>query len=72
MSEKFIVSVDLSTSAARAVFVISAADGTAGTKVVQQITFQLEDMKIGRFGLGFNIEPIENTIQEQEAAKIDK
>jgi hypothetical protein len=40
----------------RIVFVISATDGLSGSKVVQQVTFRMENIKHGRFGLDFTIE----------------
>jgi hypothetical protein len=40
----------------RIVFVISATDGLSGSKVVRQVSFRMENIKHGRFGLDFAIE----------------
>jgi hypothetical protein len=40
----------------RIVFVISATDALSGSKVVKQVTFVSDDIKMGRFGLDFTIE----------------
>lgn len=40
----------------RIVFVLSATDGLSGSKVVQQVTFKNNQIKQGKFGLGFLIE----------------
>jgi len=40
----------------RIVFVISATDGLSGSKVVQQVSFSMENIRQGRFGLDFTIE----------------
>ncbi len=43
----------------RLVFMLSTTDAISGTKNVQQVTYCLEDVKNGKFGLGFDI--IEHT-----------
>jgi hypothetical protein len=50
----------------RVVFVISAADGISGTKVVQQVTYKLDDIKYGKFGLGFKIVPASKDDDDDE------
>ncbi len=39
----------------RIVFTLSATDGLSGTKVVQQTTYRLDDVKSGRFGVWLEI-----------------
>jgi hypothetical protein len=42
----------------RIVFVISATDGLSGSKVVRQVSFRMENIRYGRFGLDFTIEEL--------------
>jgi hypothetical protein len=42
----------------RIVFVISATDGLSGSKVVQQVSFRMENIRHGRFGLDFAIDEL--------------
>lgn len=50
----------------RIVFVLAGTDGLSGTKVVQQVAYRLEDIKYGRFGLGFLVEETSNPINEED------
>lgn len=51
----------------RVVFVISATDGLSRSKVVRQVTFNLENIRQGRFGLDFTIEG-NNAVVEDSVA----
>jgi hypothetical protein len=51
----------------RIIFVISATDGLSGSKVVQQVSFLMENIKWGRFGLDFTIEELlSSTVNEDD------
>ncbi|MBD2068237.1 hypothetical protein H6F93_12015 [Leptolyngbya sp. FACHB-671] len=53
----------------RLVFTLSATDGLSGTKVVQQISYRLEDVKSGRFGIGLEVK--EDGVQQLQQSKQD-
>jgi hypothetical protein len=53
----------------RLVFTLSAADGLSGTKVVQQISYRLEDVKSGRFGVWLEVK--EDGVQQLQQSKQD-
>ncbi|MBD2101604.1 hypothetical protein [Leptolyngbya sp. FACHB-261] len=53
----------------RLVFTLSAADGLSGTKVVQQISYRLEDVKSGRFGVWLEVR--EDEVQQLQQSKQD-
>jgi hypothetical protein len=42
----------------RFVFTLSATDGLSGAKIVQQVTYTLDQVKEGTFGLGFQLDAI--------------
>jgi len=42
----------------RLVFVLSITDGLSGTKVVHQVVYKAENVKQGKFGLGFRVEEV--------------
>lgn len=50
----------------RIVFVLAATDGLSGTKVVQQVVYRLEDIRYGKFGLGFLVEEISNPTNKED------
>jgi hypothetical protein len=50
----------------RIVFVISATDGLSGSKVVQQVSFRMENIVHGRFGLDFTIEERSSSAVDEE------
>ncbi len=52
----------------RLVFTLSATDGLSGTKVVQQIAYSQENIKYGKFGLGFRIEEVQTLTKEAISA----
>lgn len=52
----------------RLVFTLSATDALSGTKIVQQITFGQENIKYGKFGLGFRIEEAQSLVKEAISA----
>jgi hypothetical protein len=60
----------------RIVFVISATDGLSGSKVVQQVSFRMENIRQGRFGLDFAIDELlssaVNDDDENVVAKVEK
>ncbi|MBD2056447.1 hypothetical protein H6F88_10550 [Oculatella sp. FACHB-28] len=53
----------------RLVFTLSATDGLSGTKVVQQISYRLEDVKSGRFGIWLEVK--EDGVQQLQQSKQD-
>jgi hypothetical protein len=53
----------------RLVFTLSATDGLSGTKVVQQISYRLEDVKSGRFGVWLEVK--EDGVQQLQQSKQD-
>jgi hypothetical protein len=52
----------------RIVFVISATDGLSGSKVVQQVSFHMENIRQGRFGLDFTIEEWSSSAADDDNA----
>jgi hypothetical protein len=57
----------------RVIFVISATDGLSGSKVVQQVSFSMENIKWGRFGLDFTIaELLSGTVDEDDNNGVTK
>ena len=50
----------------RIVFVISATDGLSSSKVVQQVSFRMENVVHGRFGLDFMIEERSSSAVDEE------
>jgi hypothetical protein len=53
----------------RLVFTLSATDGLSGTKVVQQTSYRLEDVKSGRFGVWLEVK--EDGVQQLQQSKQD-
>jgi hypothetical protein len=53
----------------RLVFTLSATDGLSGTKTVQQISYRLEDVKSGRFGVWLEVK--EDELQQLQQNKRD-
>lgn len=54
----------------RIVFVLAVTDGLSGTKVVQQVTYRAEDVKYGRFGLGFLVEEAPSPAKDEDVKLI--